>query len=305
MLIYWITTYSRYMSYSGFIIVGLTTFVMGMNDSLCSITRKTYLFFLLFLFGGFVLFPVFWGMSFRPEWDIYQFFILTVILIIGLRRLSDKVIYYTGLLGFILLWIPFWQWEYIIQDLPLVHEILLGICGDVKMGTWPILPWLGLPVMSYALGYWCKQNLEKLKSWQNCDWLFLPLLILSIPNAVVHYRYPDVGPNFYCYVNRAGPVAFWSTFIWVYFFMRISLLTNINKILQNTILIKHVSKMQLSQNFALFYLVQIGYLSLMSMHPIFKSQHHYGIGIFMCYATIPIVEGLVYFIKKIYLSFKK
>lgn len=304
-LLYWLTSYSRYTSFSGFIIVSLAAYMMGFSDSLKKFSSKTYAMFFLFIIGGFVIFPALWGLGFAAEWDIYHFVFLSCFALLIIRQFSSKVLYAFGALGFILLWIPFWNWEHWVERHWWVHEIVIGICREeMKRGTWPILPWLGLPIMSYALGHWCKANIERLRRLGPWDMIFIPVLLLSLPNALIHFRHPDVGPGFYCYVNRSGPISFWSSMIWVYFFIRLSLVTSINQRLMQTPLLKDLPKMQLSKNFALFYVVQIIYIHGIALIPALQSKSSGWLACFIVFTIIPAVDVLVWIIKKIYLKAK-
>lgn len=287
---------SKQMSFSGFVIVALTTFLMGFNDSLRRLTKKNYLVFAILCFGGFVLFPLYWGSgSWAFEWDIYHFLLVALGFLILIRKMSLKLVYLFGILGFVILWFPLWNFEFRLQGYPFLHEVLLGICTDSKKGTWPLLPWLGLPCLAFAFGFFAKKYRDHLGGITKYDLMLIPFLILSLPYLVVSYNQPALGEGFYCFMNRQGPIPFWSNLIWVFVSIRLAMHTKINEFLYKIPGIKDVAKLEISRNFGLFYLTQVIVIQSYSGLSIFQTNATVT-GIVM-FTIVPVTEILLRLIK--------
>ena len=87
-------------------------------------------------------------------WDVYPLILFSIGICLFCRIISDKLVYLMSLIGFCMMWIPFW--EYRSKVLPMSEPLqnILGFvdCNLKEADEWPILPWAGICWLSYGIG---------------------------------------------------------------------------------------------------------------------------------------------------------
>lgn len=293
---------ARSFSISGFVIVCLTTFLMGFSGSFKKLRLSHLYVFLILFFGAFVFLPLYWGEGqWAFEWDIYQYFLLVLLILYFVDKLDEKLKIFLAGLGFLMLWIPFWKLEPHILDWPLVG-VLIGQCLQEETGTWPIFPWVGLGLMAFVLGNYAKKFRQNLSVFHKKEFLYLPLLGLGVLTWGTYYSV-DIGSGFYCFMNRQHPLLFWGHMIWILWLIRVSMLTKVNSILSKTAFIKNLGQLYLSKNFALFYLVQLMVVGVYSYIPILK-QNSFIAGVFIL-SVLPVTELILQTFALLHKTFKR
>lgn len=255
--------YSRSLSFSGHTILFLSCFLIARAELQA---KKTWQVVVWVLFGWllFCLFemgdnPVFW------IWDIYPLIALGLASALLIRKLLSKSSHYPLLLmlfifvSFLMTWIPFWNWPSLNSlDLQWRHW-LIGDCS-VDLADWPLLPWIGFSWMAYGLGayalFFQQKNQKKwLAGGRKEEFFIWPILLISaIPFLGAFYRI-ILGPQFACFSFRQEPLVFWSHFIYVIFFLRLSLLASVQNFLAKFSLIQWISQLKISTHFGIAYLV--------------------------------------------------
>lgn len=247
--------YGRSFSYSGFTIIALSFFLIGRSTLRNFLPLIGFLALGVFTLAAFQHDPPFQG--FYWEWDIYWYLLAAVCLIQILSRMPRLSIALIPVwLSFTLF--PVWNWLHFNHRF--LQEILIGRCPPEGIGSWPLLPWIAWPLLFYSLGLWFRESdafKKALSSWQRREILiWAPLLLLSLPQWGAFYETP-IGPGFYCHTLRQPPVIFWSHFIWVLFFMRLSLVRGVNKRLSESSLFRFISGLMWSRAFGLCYLLHL------------------------------------------------
>ncbi|WP_295900699.1 hypothetical protein [uncultured Bdellovibrio sp.] len=248
-------------SFSGFSIVILSFFLFGRQNLSTEKTRRLGVLlgagtlFLLFTgFGGFFS-GIFW------EWDIYEFLIVSIASVLVAQR-YPKVLKALGVFGFFLTWIPFFLLAEN-ESVPLVvRSILFGVCDNEGRGGWALLPWIGLTWFCFYLGSLSKSSLQpELKKGflKNEIFFWLPALFGSLFYWGAFYSVP-LNQNFYCFVFRQEPIVWWSHLLWIFFFIRLSLIESLNEKLHGFVFVRWLSGLKLSTHFGLCYLTQLLYL---------------------------------------------
>ncbi len=263
----WLSPFGRFFSISGFTIVATTSFLYG-RKSLGKMKRGLMW---LLLAGIFLLF-LFYGRAnahegFFFEWDVYHL-ILVGFLAVRAAKPRPKILYALGIVGFSLLWVPFWRVQNHWDVSSWLKEILIGCCyphGE-HVANWPIFPWVGLIWFPYVLGHWVKNHRESFWPFGRGEWIgWGVLLLISIPNLGAYYHTP-IGDNFPCHMFRQPVWVFWSHFIWILFGIRSSLTPGFQRSLESSAIARFISKLNWSRRFGLSYFIQL-YLLLIIGFP--------------------------------------
>jgi len=248
-------------SFSGFSIIILSFFLFGRQTLSPQKTRRLYV--LLALGTVFLLVTgldnsfsgIFW------EWDIYEYLIVAIASVLLLQR-HPFFLKVCGILGFLLTWIPF----YLLADnagIPLVvRSIFFGVCDNEGRGGWALLPWIGLAWFSFYLGTLSVAAglREKATRMQKNEKLFWGAALLASVFYWGEFYHVPLDQNFYCFVFRRTPVVFWAHLIWIFFFIRLSLVEKINARLHENRVVRWLSGLRLSTHFGLCYLLHLLYL---------------------------------------------
>ena len=145
--------------------------------------------------------------------------------------------------------------------------MLWSTCAKGGSGAWPLFPWLALPLFFYHGAELIRKHIsyfEKIQKYENVIWPILLSfslygLIIVYPGSLYNVH---IGSKFYCQILNLKPLDFWSYFIWVMFFIRISVLKSLNIFLSNKRLCQLLQKLYWNSHFGLTYLCHIFFLYL-------------------------------------------
>lgn len=202
--------FSHPLFFSGFTIVILTCFLHGMKAKTANSRMKLYSFLTL----GWIFFcaAIASETPFFLVWDIYPFLLTGLLIVLAAETLGRKWLRGLGVLGFFILFIPFWKFDFF-NDSPLwLQQILVGNC-EKDLADWPLLPWVGLIWCSYAGGHELKDRSfqDRLVPFSKKEVLFWSFLLTgSLFNfGRFGWQVPQ-GPGFACFIYRLSPVDFFS-----------------------------------------------------------------------------------------------
>ena len=211
------------------------------------------------IFGWFV----FSALMNKPDdmflvWDIYPLLFSGILIATIVDTYIPRFTTALGVIGFIMLWVPFWDFMQLTD--PDVSEvwIVLGLAScDVGAIEWPVLPWIGLPWFGYACGAALKQytatgklhelNLRKKEA------LFWLIALGASTFGIGSFYHIKLGANFSCEAYRQSPFIWWAHFIWVLFFIRLSFDARVQAKLASLRMFRFISNLAISRKFWLAY----------------------------------------------------
>jgi len=288
----------RLLSFSGFTIVGLTGFLMGLNVRR-SVQRLKLFALLLVAWIIFCLLSMAFRQQFEVDWDVYPLVILGV-LSAGLftekfSRLGSGII---ACLGFCLLWIPFWKLAGHFDFGSNINNVLgIAVCSE-EIAEWPVFPWIGLVWFGFGCGGLVRKGLVSGSDkfvFKRRELLFwLCLLVVSFPHLGKMAAVP-FGEEWGCAIYRFEPEVFWSHLVWPMFFVRLALCPRWNSIFKKSFFCRYVSDLAISRYFGLAYF--IGFLEaylvgIFCRHVAFGTDY-YNMAVPICaYTMLPLCELL-------------
>lgn len=255
----WIDVYARSISFSGFTIIFLTSLLTGISGASRPARRRLF----LGLSVGWVIFSALMHQSFGwfLSWDIYPLLFFGFLLCTVLEQTSLRALRAAGVLGYAMLFIPFWDFGFLFETWPQVWLDVLGFAScDREIAEWPVLPWLGLLVGGYAVGVELRRILASggraVLQWHKRELylVWLPLLALSVTQWGPFFNI-NLGARFSCEAYRQPPLIFWSHFIWPVFLIRASLVPTVQDFLARFRFVRWISGLAVSRKFWLAYLL--------------------------------------------------
>lgn len=251
----------RALAFSGFTIVFMSSLLLGQAKHS---TRRKKPIFLVLLFGWIFL-SICMHEKYFLVWDVYTLFLTGMLNNLFFDRLGRSWVRGAGLLGFIILWIPIWEYAHFFSFVPDDFQHVLGVasCEGREISEWPALPWIGLIWIGYALGYELQSMMEsgrtsRLAISKREMAIWLVLLALSIPQWGAYYNI-RLGEHFSCEAYRQEPYIFWSHMVWILAFIRLSVDPKIQSWLARRRWARHISSMAISRHFWLAYALHYGY----------------------------------------------
>lgn len=249
---------ARVLAFSGFTIAFLTSLLTAISSS--SIKTRIRLFIFL-IFGWFV----FSALMHKPEdlilvWDIYPLLFSGILVATIFEKFLPKYLPHLGIVGFSLLWIPFWDFIQYEETMPVVSDlvIVLGLAPCKVSGIeWQILPWIGLPWFGYACGTLLRDfiktdSMARLNMDMREGLVWAALLGMSYFGLGSFYQI-KLGNGFSCDAYRQPPFIWWAHFIWVLFFIRASIDTRVQTWLAGLAVVRSISNLAVSKKFWLAY----------------------------------------------------
>jgi hypothetical protein len=288
--------YARCLSFSGFTIV----FMAGLNQGQTGkkLFFRKYLF--LFLVSGWLFFSflIFGVKGFYLAWDVYPLLFLGLFsahLIQGKNAVYRRIF---GVVGFLMLFVPFWELESKLNLSFELQHILVGNCKE-DYADWPILPWIGLVWFGFCCGGELRalrargERFVKLQRKEGVCWFLA--LVVSINYFGPFYNI-DLGKGYACAAFRFDWYIFWAHFIWPLFIFRISIDQSVQEKLLKSRVVNWLVSLSMVRNFWLAYIIHFAYIHLLGYiigHFDMVNNHSEFNTMLVLYATlIPIIELL-------------
>ncbi len=313
----------KVLTISIFTIIILLSFLYGLKPF--SKKRGKRLFFLLPL--GFIALFFTQGdkpfITFYTNWDIFLFLSVGILSLYFLQK-CPKLILPFSVIGFILLWLPIWNWFPQVQPgLELMWEnfskgrsfpnqfglknMLIGYCVKGQHGgAFPIFPWIGLMWLCYGLGVWVKKRVGLMAKWRKKEifiWLFL--FIIAFPQWGGYYHIP-MGAGFYCFMLRQSPLVFWSHFIVILFFIRLSLISSVNAYLSQFKIARGLKALAWTRAFGICYVTHFIFIGLYTvLIPVQYSETHWIMGTLWALVSTELFIRLVFCLAKLRFSLSR
>lgn len=261
---HWAEIICRSFAFSGFSIVFLSAFLLGYAHARPGSERRTTAFFVVLLFGW-VYLSYLVNSGFFIVWDVFGLFLLAMVLLTILKRRGPIWIRVAAIGGFVLLWIPVWQFSSAFAHWPALWREIVGVaaCEGKAISEWPLLPWAGLVSFGYGLGCELEWRVQKHGrqslplTWPEAL-VWLAILGLSIPQWGPYFRV-RLGAYFSCDAYRQPPLVFWSHFIWVLAALRLSVEPRVHGWLAQQRWAQSVSSLAISRKFWLAYALHYFY----------------------------------------------
>lgn len=250
-------------TFSGFGLITLSSFLMGLINMNFKKWKQLFIVFTV----GCLLLALLNAENhqwFYFEWDVYNF-LFVCFLLISILQLNHKLLYFTSILVFCLLFFPIWNLDFYLNNLPTLKNILLGDCNKPGLGGWPLLPWAGMVFASYSIGKYIQYNNElksKLQIFTKIEFIIWFILIFSLSPWLGTYSLTPMGPDFACFTHRRPPIEFFSHWILLLFFIRISLVNSVNIFLKKQKWVLFISNLQWNKNLGLAYALQFIFLNI-------------------------------------------
>ncbi len=287
---------SRLLAFSGFTICFLSSLLTAFSGS--SLKKRIRLF--AFLIVGWATFS---ALMSTPEetwlvWDIYPLIFTGIMLCSIIQLRSEKLLRFFGVLGFCMLWIPFWDFREIV---PLTGDLKImfgfGQC-PTDVVEWPVFPWIGL----VFFGYWVGNELRHRWTEGDRDFFRMSKKETIFWAAALGASMLDVG-NFYgirlgqaftCEAYRQPPLAWWSHFIWPLFFIRASFEPRVQSALARLPLSRFISGLAVSRKFWLVYFVNYVFCYVIDMLLVWsdveKTEWNATVIAFIAVFLVPVTE---------------
>jgi hypothetical protein len=248
--------YSRTLAFSGFTIVALTTFLMGLRGK--SSPRQAKL--LLLLIAGWALFSFFlvFESAVVLPWDVYPLLFVGLLVLRGAESLGPIYVRALSIAGFVMLWIPFWKFQ-ALESLPKwIKHAIVGDCA-IDVAEWAVLPWMGLVWAGYGAGFELRRagradpdDRWRLGAREAALWAVG--LAASLTRWGAYFHTP-LGEGFACHVYRQPALTFWSHLLWPIACVRASFDPRVQGWLGKLRGVRWISGLTLSRKFWLAYLV--------------------------------------------------
>ncbi len=248
--------YARMFSFSGFVIVFMTSFLLGIKES--DYRKKFWL--PIFLLGGWLLF---WFCTYLKEkdlfifqWDIYPFLVVGWLSGRWILNCQRKLRVAFAILSVVLLCIPFWKIQSA-RQLPFwLGQILVGLCPE-DYADWPILPWIALIWLGMLVGHFMRARKrvgQLFFAFYKVEYFIAGLMIPAFLSLRARYFVTRLGDGWSCFTFRQELWVFWTHMLFWMGLLRLSL----HPVVQNTLaaskIVRMLSSLAINRHFFLAYL---------------------------------------------------
>jgi hypothetical protein len=247
--------FARTLAFSGFTVCVLTSVLTAYSGKGLA---KRFRLFAFLMFGWCVFSALIDAGDVFLMWAIYPLILVGILTATLAEMSSPRLSRMLGLLGAVMLWIPFWQLGEIVH-MPRDVKAVLGF-GNCQLDQveWPILPWIGLVWLGYLGG----QSLREVHVRRRESRLRLGLpeglawgvvLAASWPLLGGFYRI-NLGQFFACEAYRQPPLIWWAHLAWPLFAMRLAVEPRIAGWLAERRFCRAASNLAVSRKFWIAYI---------------------------------------------------
>lgn len=199
------------------------------------------------------------------EWNLYGYLFLSILVV----QLIPSHKFVLGLLSTIslgMLAVPVDYWQSLKTHFSeLGGQILIGDLNVDKTIGWGLLPWLSIPVLGFSIGRLLRQISPTSKAFQGFK-LELPVLLILAALLIAVFPFNDsisiTNTGFYYYVFSGTPWFFWSRFLVILIWLRLSWLDSVNDFLGRFVFVRWLSNLGWNRHFGLCYFIEFAFLPL-------------------------------------------
>jgi hypothetical protein len=145
-------------------------------------------------------------------WDMFSYVLLSLVVVSLLEKRSNKFWAVAGIFSALLLCMPpsFVEGAFSDRLLPFVSQMLFPTRNNLGPNGWFLVPWLGLPFLSFAWGRFSRKGLD----FKHVSILFA-LTYLAIGVLKISAQSVPLGPDtyYYYYSFWQNPIVFWFYFL--------------------------------------------------------------------------------------------
>ncbi|WP_413559281.1 hypothetical protein [Bdellovibrio sp. HCB209] len=197
------------------------------------------------------------------SWNLYAYLLISLLAVQFIPK-NRKVLIGLSVLSIFILLIPIEMYQSLKEGLnPFAQQMLIG---DLDVNTtigWGLLPWLAIPLLGFCTGRIIRDTLKE--SWvfhgfKNEHWILLGAAALLV---AIFPMNPDINisrTGFYYYVFSGSLWFFWSRFLVIAIWIRLSCLTVVNEYLGQFSWMRFISDLAWNKYFGLCYFVQFAFI---------------------------------------------
>jgi hypothetical protein len=199
------------------------------------------------------------------EWNLYGYLFLSIIV----TQLIPSNKWVLGLLAAIslaLLAVPIDAYQALRAHFSeLGGQIIIGDLDPTKTIGWGLLPWLSIPVLGFCLGRLLRRLPPKAKTFKGFrfEWQILLLAAITLVGLFPFTETISItSTGFYYYVFSGSPWFFWSRFLVILIWLRLSCLETVNEFLGKFVFVRWLSNLSWNRHFGLCYFIEFAFLPL-------------------------------------------
>jgi hypothetical protein len=258
----------KVMAFSGLALTSISFFLMGHFNTRIFGIKLWYIFGGLIAMSAGLRAPINEWTIELVTWGVYSYLFASFMVIAILGFLPNRVNYNMTLIAISILWLS-QPTDSRAQSL-LLNSLGFGVNDKYYESAltvlyggypndysgWGLLPWLGLPVLTWAIGRLSQNFSKNLSSFNAADWLWLsiPITYFALGAPLPSKVYAVSPADFYFQIFEERNAYNWLWFSALIFFIRISLLDDLNSKLSNLKIVKWNSMAMWNRHFAAFYL---------------------------------------------------
>jgi hypothetical protein len=210
-------------------------------------------------------------------WEIFSFALLSLLLVSALGFLSDRVWFVLGGLAAVLLMIhPLWLHHRLDGVFaPIITQILVESETTFGPNGWFLLPWIGLPILAYAWGRFCRRDpnaplhVKPLRIYG--AFAFAMALSWIIPPGEAEYPF-TLAADYYLYSFHQNPIYLWQRLLPFLLLLFVLSRPRINEALARTPL-RFSRFIQWNKNFWFAYVLHFGIIDILANQRTFFDQY--------------------------------
>ncbi|WP_413289558.1 hypothetical protein [Bdellovibrio sp. HCB337] len=252
-----------YWGYSGLILAFISFFLIGFSQTKWNWQRY------LLVAVGFIGMLV--NIGFDPadsstwSWNIYAYLFVSLCIVQFIP--SNKIVLGAlSILSLLSLAVPIHEYQSLRPFFgETLSQIFIGDLDPNETIGWGLIPWLSIPILGFCAGRWLRQLPQDSSVYQGRNWE-LPALLSVAALLVVAFPFNDgisiTATGFYYYVFSGTPWFFWSRFVVILIWLRISWLDSVNAFLGRFQFVRWLSNLSWNRHFGLAYFLEFAFTPL-------------------------------------------
>jgi hypothetical protein len=252
-----------YWGYSGIILAFISFFLIGYSHK--RLNWQRFLLVTVGLIGMLVHNHFDFSDPSSWEWNLYGYLFVSIVAVQWIP--SNKIVLsILSLISLALLAVPVDFWQTLKNNFSeLGGQIVIGDLAVDKTVGWGLLPWLAIPVLGFSIGRWVRQ--ADLASWAHKGFKGeLPVLLVLAAVLVALFPFNNnisiTNTGFYYYVFSGAPWFFWSRFLVILIWLRLSWLNSVNDFLGRFVFVRWLSGLSWNRHFGLCYFIEFAFMPL-------------------------------------------